>query len=698
MTRQVRWPTERSGMLALLVLLAFVASACEVDERYYTCLDEDLARSEDQAATYVYRVNHQQWPEDQEWAHHLRSFPNNGVSDGTGDEMAIGEVWGPFGVGCHRYDSSDNADGNCLRWAYNASTDWTCDARESDPDAVCFNTASNYCNPDQGGYEGCIAKLHHLPGRPNPRDVRNVILFFPGVFGANRGSGITGQRAYHATQDAFWRAEDNKVICPFDNDSLMGRIVTGREEFDGNTVGCPYDEHACGDAACGSCFGPDNTLLVGVWDSAIDTTETQDYPILKGFEELIALRTNLYENVERIWIVGGSRGGSTAIYLGSLITRRFKGTFSPRLPATGLGGPTYNRIYNHGIDDAGQDRDRDELKFVFAGYTPHSMPNDPDQVAYWQRLVSHPWGYHDPAGAFNRACHDCADGPDAPASHGNGHDFVSMFAQNGANIWSNGSSDQPTLLVVSTEDWSTFDPMFHVRCDSADCEDDAELGVHRNWPYCVWYYNWDDSDHSHGYPADERCDIWNQDLSAYTWPFEGPSGQDAGSFFTMLFPLTRDQSEPGGYRRLRHEEMTREWTDDFHNRVVNYMFDKLFDGVVFDGGDARLPREATCAWVTGREVDCYDGRDDDYDGLVDGHDPDCEWMNEGFSEQTCSDGIDQDADGDTDCEDLGCCDQSICMEPYSRCMDVAYCVYDCYRLCGGEHNSCYDSCAAACYH
>jgi len=71
---------------------------------YDRCFDHDYSTLAGQAATYVYRVNHQQWPADEEWAHHLKSFLNNGVDDGTADEMAIGEVWGPFGTGCHSYN------------------------------------------------------------------------------------------------------------------------------------------------------------------------------------------------------------------------------------------------------------------------------------------------------------------------------------------------------------------------------------------------------------------------------------------------------------------------------------------------------------------------------------------------------------------------------------------------------------------
>jgi hypothetical protein len=291
------------------------------------------------------------------------------------------------------------------------------------------------------------------------------------------------------------------------------------------------------------------------------------------------------------------------------------------------------------------------------------MTNDPDAVNHWQRVVSHPWGYHDPSGAFNRACHDCADGPDGPASHGNGHDFVEMYSQSGSNIWSNGSTNRPTLAVISMEDDSGYDPMFHVRCDSPGCENDAELGLHLDWPYCVWYYNWDDSDHDHGYPADDRCRIWNSELRAYAWPFEGPDGEDAGNFFTMLFPLKRVDSEPGNWRRYEHDEMTREWTD-FHWRVVNYMFDTLFPGVEFNGGDPAIPVEATCDYASGAEWACFDGVDNDGDGAVDRYDPDCDWTGEGFSEESCSDGIDQDEDGFIDCLDVGCWDQEICAGPY----------------------------------
>jgi hypothetical protein len=51
------------------------------------------------------------------------------------------------------------------------------------------------------------------------------------------------------------------------------------------------------------------------------------------------------------------------------------------------------------------------------------------------------------------------------------------------------------------------------------------------------------------------------------------------------------------------------------------------------------------------EGDCADGQDDDYDGVTDCDDPDCEY---GCPEVRCTDGVDQDGDGAIDCDDSDC--------------------------------------------
>ena len=54
---------------------------------------------------------------------------------------------------------------------------------------------------------------------------------------------------------------------------------------------------------------------------------------------------------------------------------------------------------------------------------------------------------------------------------------------------------------------------------------------------------------------------------------------------------------------------------------------------------------------------CYDGVDNDNDGLTDGADPDCGEEGQG---KTCSDGIDNDMDGLVDCGDQDCSASRVC--------------------------------------
>ncbi len=62
-------------------------------------------------------------------------------------------------------------------------------------------------------------------------------------------------------------------------------------------------------------------------------------------------------------------------------------------------------------------------------------------------------------------------------------------------------------------------------------------------------------------------------------------------------------------------------------------------------------------FCTGIE-NCTNGIDDDFDGLTDASDPDCE----GVVETSCVDGLDDDNDGDVDCEDLDCDADPSCVE------------------------------------
>lgn len=469
----------------------------------------------------------------------------------------------------------------------------------------------------------------------------------------------------------------------------MGRIVAGADEL-GNFPGCPYDIRTCGAVECGTCYGPQNTLMIGFWDTAMDTTESQDEEILNGIEEILALQTNLYENVEHIWLVGGSRGGAAAITLMSKVVGRFKQTWRPRvIPSSG--GYTYNHIFNDGVDELGISRNREELTFIVAGIPPVSTTVDRG-VDQFVRVVSHPWG------CVNRV----GDPAFCPGGHGNGHNFLDLFHQNGSDdVWS--ASGRPTLHVISVEDDSGYDPMFHVGCDDGDCENDAELPVRVDYPYCIWDPEWYDAygsvEWGYGHPADSGCRYWNDDdsepddLYAYAYPWRGPeiTGYPNGRFFSMLFPLTN----LAPWRRYEHDELTRDWTY-FHTQLVNNMFRQMF-GVNFNGGNADLPNTALCCSVpTGREFDCFDGLDNDGDGMRDQADPDCNWSLEGRSNRgSCEDGIDNDFNGRIDCRQSSCCIMSSC-ETSDYCSAWRSCTQRCDTLYPDLADERFSECVSTC--
>jgi len=90
------------------------------------------------------------------------------------------------------------------------------------------------------------------------------------------------------------------------------------------------------------------------------------------------------------------------------------------------------------------------------------------------------------------------------------------------------------------------------------------------------------------------------------------------------------------------------------------------------------------------EVECSDGVDNDEDGLTDCDDPDCDFKQECFyatppppppspgsqAESDCTDGIDNDGDGLVDCPDSNCASDPACYGCYWACLDAG-----CSRTC-----------------
>ncbi len=67
-----------------------------------------------------------------------------------------------------------------------------------------------------------------------------------------------------------------------------------------------------------------------------------------------------------------------------------------------------------------------------------------------------------------------------------------------------------------------------------------------------------------------------------------------------------------------------------------------------------------CASIFNFEADCYDGKDQDKDGLIDCCDPDCSLLD--HCKENCGDGVDNDCDTVVDCCDSSCSTNPVCNE------------------------------------
>lgn len=90
--------------------------------------------------------------------------------------------------------------------------------------------------------------------------------------------------------------------------------------------------------------------------------------------------------------------------------------------------------------------------------------------------------------------------------------------------------------------------------------------------------------------------------------------------------------------------------------------EQCWDGIDNDGDGLVDCDDGDCVDECGaeREYDCFNGRDDDHDGLVDCDDPDCAYEMECYGERDCGDRLDNDGDGLADCDDPDCWDQPVC--------------------------------------
>jgi hypothetical protein len=600
------------------------------------------------AATYAYVVREES--RSPAWTERLDTFDPNGVSKATADEIVVGELWGPFGHICYDFNQTGDrpTDGECA-----SSTDWeygTYGPSEDLDDNVDLPLDSTACVPpaypasaaEEQAHAACLERLPHLKERPNPGQIRNVIVFFPGYLGSRSGSVLTGQYKTNDLRPWDFHDENNRILYAFREDSLASRIVA--------------NQYAYADQ-----YTPQDTLLISVFDPGIDLNETQDEEILAGLEELIAVRTNFYENVERFWIGGGSRGGSTAFYLLARIMHRFKG-YEKRVMPVDL--RTNNRIFNHGFvwnPETGyyEERAIESLKFIGTGLVAHSMHNDRMYgEKHFEQTINDVWNTNG-------------------LGHGNCHHFDWIFRQHTGDppdpVFNLPGSPTFRLLQI-VDNTRPGDPMLH--CTDAGLNSRREEQA-RVPNVCDAEEACDSS------PCEDTCSWWNMDpltSAAYSHPYEGlyydVPGDHAdayrlwGDYFTAWFPM-------GGSKvhgQYGHSEITQGW-NQVHMDVLAWGYDKVFDAVY----DEPVPAEGRCDFTIPRELACFDGFDNDGDGPVDCEDEDCiEYLGADLCEEftlscTCGAWVDEGC-GEGACTGDEMLQTRLCSP--AACNAEARCVYD----------------------
>lgn len=546
----------------------------------------------DRPATYAYVVREES--RSPAWTERLDTFDPNGVSRATADEIVVGEMWGPFGHLCYDFNLTGDrpVDGECASpsdWeygSYGTSEEYDDEVDLPLDSVACVPPAYPASPAEEEAHSACLERLPHLKERPNPGQIKNVIVFFPGFLGSRSGSALTGQ--YETNDLRPWDFDDghNRILYSFREDSLAARIIA--------------NQYAYSDK-----YTPQNTLLISVYDPGIDLNETQDEEILAGLEELIAVRTNFYENVERVWIGGGSRGGSTAFYLLARIMHRFKGYEKRIMP---VDRKTNNRIYNDGFvwnpgTETYEERAIESLKFIGTGLVAHSMQNDRMyDEKHFEQTINDVWNTNG-------------------LGHGNCHNFDLIFRQHTGDppdpVFNIPGSPTFRLLQI-VDNTRPGDPMLYCTDSGLNSRREEQARVP---DVCDAESACDSS------PCEDSCSWWNLDpftSAAYSHPFQGTyydvPHDDAGpyslwgDYFTAWFPLGGSKAN-GEYA---HSEITQGW-NQVHMDVLAWVYDKLFDAVYSEP----VPAEGRCDYTIPREQACFDGFDNDGDGAVDCEDEDC---------------------------------------------------------------------------
>jgi hypothetical protein len=319
-------------------------------------------------------------------------------------------------------------------------------------------------------------------------------------------------------------------------------------------------------------YSPQDTLLTAVFDPEIDSSERQDNELLNALEYYIAKRTNMYDNVQVIWIAGGSRGGSTAFYLMRKIKDRLMGEYGVDHYHD---SPLTIKLLATGIDAVSQAND-------VQGCSPN--------ISGYRRLVTNAWNLGD-------------------STHGNGHNMNVLFDQAGTGFHPN----LHALQIIG--EVRNRDSMIHIEADSSSAEQDARLPAIRDADPDVIY-----EDLVYKYPENGL----EGGFYSQWWPVFTTSPTDAPYEHDHL---TRDYRPPNGPKTLNWFFNNAGWGDfiDYdglqscHPEVCDNGMDDDHDGYT-DCQDVRSCRyDDHC----NERNFCTNGADDDHDGLVDCEDPDC---------------------------------------------------------------------------
>jgi len=153
------------------------------------------------------------------------------------------------------------------------------------------------------------------------------------------------------------------------------------------------------------------------------------------------------------------------------------------------------------------------------------------------------------------------------------------------------------------------------------------------------------------------CTTWDESGPEYTFEFTATTTEEVTAVLTVaghgnldVFVLDGDE-ECDGSACLAYGASTVHWTA---NVGQDYLI--VVDG--YAGAQDNFSLELLCP-SGGSGENCFNGIDDDGDGLSDCNDPDCS-SDPSCVDENCTNNIDDDGDGYVDCDDTECWNESSC--------------------------------------